>query len=96
MNDSSPDQAAREARARAHVRQLRAFYQLLATALLVIAITFVVNFLTSPGHWWFLWVVFGFGVALALTGFRVFLRGRLLGEDWEARKVREYLDRDSG
>jgi len=95
MNESSPQQAAREARARARVHQLRAFYQLLGTALLVIAITFVVNLVATPGHWWFLWVVFGFGVALAFTGVRVFLRGRMLGDDWEERKVREYLDRDS-
>lgn len=94
MNATDSDPAAREARARQYVNELRAFYQLLGTALLVVVITFVVNYATWRGNWWFLWVVFGFGVALAFAGMRLLLRRRLLGEDWEARKVREYMNRN--
>jgi len=34
------------------------------TALFVIGITGFVNWMTSPGHWWFQWVVFGMVIAL--------------------------------
>ncbi|MCA3216974.1 MAG: 2TM domain-containing protein [Burkholderiales bacterium] len=73
--------------ARRDVRRLRSFYSLLGTALLVIALTSVVNVLTSPGRWWFLWVVFGFGVAIAFSAFDLWVRRRWLGPDWERRQV---------
>ena len=93
MTPTELNEEGREASARAHVRQLRGFYRLLGTAALVLAITFTINFVTSPGRWWFLWVAFGFGVALAFSGLNLLLRGRLFGTAWEERKVREYLDR---
>lgn len=94
MSSADSNEAAREARARAHIRDLRAFYRLLGTALLVLAITFTINYVTYSGRWWVLWVAFGFGVALAFSGLKLLLQGRFFGADWEDRKVREYLDRD--
>ena len=88
LNDDS-----RAASAGSYVRDLRGFYRLLGTALLVLAITFTLNYGTSPGRWWFLWVAFGFGVALAFSGLNLLLQGRLFGAAWEERKVREYLQR---
>lgn len=96
MTPTETNEDARVARARSYVRDLREFYRLLGTAALVLAITFTVNYVTNPGRWWFLWVAFGFGVALAFSGFRLLLRGRLFGADWEERKVREYMDRHNG
>lgn len=96
MTTEDLDTRSREERARRHVRELRGFYKLLAIAGLVIAVTFVVNLIRSPGHWWFLWVVFGLGIAVAFRGVKLALDGRLLGADWEARKTREYLERDRG
>jgi hypothetical protein len=95
MATNDPHELAREARARAYVRDLRSFYRLLGTAAMVLAITFTVNYLTSPGRWWFLWVAFGFGIALAFSGLKLLLKGRLFGAEWEERKVREYLERNS-
>ncbi|HUL67117.1 MAG TPA: 2TM domain-containing protein [Burkholderiaceae bacterium] len=93
MTTTDPQQQALELRARAHVQQLRSFYRLLGTAALVLAITFTVNYVTTPGRWWFLWVAFGFGIAIAFSGLNLLLRGRWLGAEWEERKVREYLER---
>jgi hypothetical protein len=90
---TDPQHQALEFRARAHVQQLRSLYRLLGTAALVLAITFTVNFVTTPGRWWFLWVAFGFGIAIAFSGINLLLRGRWLGAEWEERKVREYLER---
>jgi hypothetical protein len=90
---TDPQQQALEARARAHVQHLRSFYRLCGTAALVVAITFTVNYFTTPGRWWFLWVAFGFGIALAFAGLNLLLRGRWFGAEWEERKVREYVER---
>jgi len=90
---TNSNDASRAASARAYVRDLRGFYRLLGTTLLVLALTFTLNYVTSPGRWWFLWVALGFGVALAFSGLNLLLHGRLFGADWEERKVREYLER---
>lgn len=95
MNSDESSEAAREIRARGYVRDLRGFYRLCITAALVLALTFTINYVTAPGRWWFLWVAFGFGVAIAFSGLNLLLRGRLFGHEWEERKVREQLERDS-
>ena len=93
MTPTDPKEYALEARARAYVHNLRAFYRLLGTAMVVLAITFTINYVTNPGRWWFLWVALGFGVALAFSGLPLLLKGRFFGAEWEERKVREYLER---
>jgi fatty acid desaturase len=77
--------------ARRDVRRLRDFYSLVGTALLLTALTAVINWVTSPGRWWFLWVVFGFGVAIAFAAFDLWVRRRWLGPDWERRQVERRL-----
>ncbi len=95
INPPAPDATsdAREAEARAYVRSLRQFYRLLLTAAAVIALTGTINYISSRGYWWFLWVVFGFAIAIVFSGINLLLRGRVLGSAWEERKVRQYLDR---
>lgn len=78
--------------ARKYVKRLRDFYQLLLVAVLVIALTAIVN-LTQGGRIWFHWVVIAFGIALALSAFDTFGRGLWLGRAWQERKAREYLAR---
>lgn len=95
MSESTPDNPpTRATAARAYVRRLRAFYNLCGVAVLVIALSGVVNYVTSPGRWWVGWVVFGFAVAIAFSALDTFGRQRWFGPDWEERKVRELLDRD--
>jgi fatty acid desaturase len=95
MTDASPsDPTVREKAARAYVKRLGSFYNLCAVAVLVIALSVVVNYVTSPGRWWAWWVVFGFAVAIAFSALDTFGRRRWFGRDWEERKVRELLDRD--
>jgi hypothetical protein len=36
---------------------------------------FLINFLTSPGHWWFYWPMIGWGVGLAAHAAVVYLGG---------------------
>jgi 2TM domain len=84
-------------RARHRVAALRGFYIHLTVFLLVNALLFVINIVTSPGTWWFYWVLFGWGIGLLAHAAAVFGfgNGGWLGRDWEERKVREYMERDS-
>lgn len=93
--DAHPDNAATPAQledARKYVKRLRDFYQLLLVAVLVIALTAIVN-LSQGGRIWFHWVVVGFGIALAFSALDAFGRSLWLGPGWQERKMREYLDR---
>lgn len=93
MSQPRPDADPREQQARDYVKSLREFWWLLLISLPVIATTAVVNWLTSPGRWWFVWVVFGLGVALLFKGVQLLGQRSFLGPEWEERKVREFLDR---
>lgn len=43
----------------------------LVKAPLILAFLFLVNLLTSPGHWWVQWPALGLGIAWVLSLFRV-------------------------
>ncbi|MBP6898747.1 MAG: hypothetical protein KBC73_01600 [Burkholderiaceae bacterium] len=36
-------------------------------ALFVVGLCFMINWMTSPGHWWFKWVAFGMGIAVLVA-----------------------------
>jgi hypothetical protein len=38
---------------------------------LILAFLFVVNLVTSPGHWWIMWPALGIGLAWVISLFRV-------------------------
>ena len=38
---------------------------------LILAFLFVINLITSPGHWWVQWAALGLGIAWVITLFRV-------------------------
>ncbi len=43
----------------------------LVKAPFILAFLFVVNLLTSPGHWWVQWPALGLGIAWVIALFRV-------------------------
>lgn len=51
-------------------RTLRAA-KFLVKAPLILAFLFVINLLTSPGHWWVQWPALGLGIAWVISFFRV-------------------------
>lgn len=38
---------------------------------LILAMLFVINLMTSPGHWWVQWAALGIGIAWVINLFRV-------------------------
>ena len=43
----------------------------LVTGPMILAMLFVINLVTSPGHWWVQWPAFGIGIAWFLSLLRV-------------------------
>jgi hypothetical protein len=51
----------------------------LVTGPLILVLLFVINWMTSPGHWWVQWAALGIGIAWAISLLRVLKAGILLG-----------------
>ncbi len=81
-------------RAKKRVEELRSFYTHLFVYLAVNAGLFLLNILTSPRHLWFYWPLIGWGIGLAIHGLSVFGTEKMLGKDWEERKIKELMDKD--
>lgn len=53
------------------------FYIHLTVYVVVNLLLVAVNLVTSPGHLWFYWALFGWGIGLFFHGLSVFFFGRL-------------------
>lgn len=74
---------------RLRVAALRRFQRRTTTFGVLIAVLFVVNLLSSPGHWWVLWPALALGFVLAIQAVQVYGVDAFLGPDWEERKRQE-------
>jgi hypothetical protein len=48
---------------------------------------FAINMIATPDTLWFYWPLLGWGVGVAIHAFTLVAEGRLLGAEWERRKV---------
>jgi len=74
------------------VQQLKGFYGHLAVYVIVNVFLLVINLLISPHSLWFYWPLLGWGIGIALHA-AVVLSNGTWGRDWEARKVKELMDK---
>ena len=81
-------------KAKKRVEELKGFYSHLVVYIVIITFLAVVNFLTAPGFWWFLFVAFFWGIGLVAHALSVFSRRGLFSKDWEDRKIREYMEEE--
>lgn len=86
------DEAESYRRAKARVEELQGYYAHLGVYLAVNLGLFLINWLTSD-NWWFFWPLIGWGIGLAIHTFVVFGVGHFFGPEWEARKIREEMER---
>jgi hypothetical protein len=89
------DQSAYE-RAKRRMEEIRGFYTHLLVYAVVNAFLFLVNWLNSPGDWWFYWPLLGWGIGVVAHGLSVFAGGGFWGKDWEERKIKQLMEKDSG
>ncbi len=87
---------ARYERARRKVRKLKLFYVHVVVYCAANAALAVINLLAYSGTVWFMWPIFGWGMALAVHGVLATERLPFLSREWEARKIRDLMDREEG
>jgi hypothetical protein len=51
----------------------------LITGPLILGVLFVINLLTSPGHWWVQWAALGIGIAWIISLIRVVVAALVVG-----------------
>ncbi len=81
-------------RAKKRVNQLKGFYTSLIVYIVVIIFLGVVNYLTSPGVWWFLIVAFIWGIFVVAQGISIYRKRGLFSKEWEDKKIKEYMEQD--
>jgi hypothetical protein len=87
---------ARYAAAYRRVQELRGFYCHATWFVLVMPVLALINALASPGQWWVLYPLLGWGFGLTVHALSVFAGGRFLGREWQERKIRQILEREGG
>jgi hypothetical protein len=80
--------------ARRRVKELKGFYTNLYFYLAVNVFLVLVNIITSPGHWWFQWVLLGWGIGVVAHAISIFARPTWFGPEWEDRKAREIMEKE--
>lgn len=82
-------------KAKKKVDNIKAFYGHLLAYCLVIPFLFFINYMTSPGYWWFLYLMLGWGIGIGSHAFGVFGNNLIFGKDWEERKIKELMNEDN-
>ena len=75
-----------EEKARERVDELRDYYTHLATYVAVNLFLVILNLVTSPESFWFIYPLLGWGIGIAIHTAEVFWTG----SDWEERKIQEH------
>jgi hypothetical protein len=90
---TTSEQNERVQRAKERVEEIKGFY---VHVLIYIAMNGVLLLLdvVSGGGYWFYWPALLWGMGLAAHAVALVSEGRLFGPAWEARKVRQIMERD--
>lgn len=80
--------------AKKRVKTIKGFYANLISYILVISFLVFINLKYTPEEIWFCWPMLGWGVGLLFHGFRVFKIVPFFGEDWEEKKIKEYMEEE--
>lgn len=82
-------------RAKKRLDELKGFYGHLLSYVLVIPFLIFINYMTYWEYKWFWWPMLGWGLGLAGHALGVFGKNKIFGKDWEERKIKEYMDKES-
>ena len=73
---------------------MKDFYSHLSTYLTVNGIFFLVNYLTAPGEWWFLYPLIGWGVCMTIHGMDTMVKITGFWDKWEYEKTEELMRKE--
>lgn len=81
--------------ARRRVSEKKRFYRRLGSFVVMSIFFFLLNLFVTPGHWWFMWPIFGIGIGVVVKYFQVFgVPGVGPADDgWEAREMEREMRR---
>lgn len=82
-------------RAKKRLDELKGFYGHLLSYVLVIPFLILINYMTYWEYKWFWWPMLGWGIGLAAHALGVFGKDKIFGKEWEERKIKEYMDKES-
>jgi hypothetical protein len=84
--------------ARKRVKKKKEFYKHMGSFIMVNIFLFLLNIFTSPGHFWFIYPLLGWGMGLMGHYFEVFGFPGMRGEevDWEQREMEKEMGRLDG
>ena len=89
LDDKSAERL--EAEIRDHVNELKGFYIHMGLFTLINVFLITLNLITSPGTFWAIWPILGWGVGMGAHAVSVFGLFGLGTKAWEERKVREMM-----
>lgn len=82
-------------RAKEKVREIKKFYMSLLSFVIFISFLGILNYYTNEWRYpWFLWAAFGWGIGLFFQAAKAFNWINWFSKDWEARKIKEFMDND--
>lgn len=81
-------------RAKKKVKEMRDYYTHLIVYAGVNVMLFVINWVTSPGAWWFYWVTVFWGIGILWHTIAFFFTDRMGGSEWEERKIKEQMEKE--
>jgi len=77
------------------VKEIKGFYSSLLSYVLVIPFLVFIYFKYTPHTiQWFWFAAIGWGIGLIFQAFRAFSYHPILGGDWEAKKIKEFMDKE--
>ncbi|WP_374400819.1 2TM domain-containing protein [Flavobacterium sp.] len=81
-------------KAKKRVKELKEFYNHLASYLVVIPFLIFINLYFSPKHIWFYWPMLGWGIGLFFHALGVFNVFPFFGKDWDDKKIKEIMEKE--
>ena len=83
-------------RAKERVEELKKFYGHLTSYIIVMIGLGIINYWVNEWRYmWFLWAAFGWGIGILAHAIGTFNLNPFFGKDWEQRKIKEYMEKDS-
>ncbi|MHC5201603.1 2TM domain-containing protein [Myroides sp. LJL119] len=80
------------AQAKKKVAKIKKFYSHLTVYIMVNVFLIILNLLTEPNFMWSFIVLFAWGISIVVQGMQVYNYSFFLGEDWESKKIKEYIN----
>lgn len=88
---SSPDQdALAYEKAVKRVKEIKKFYGNLLSFCVFMPFIFFINWRTTPGYWWAVWPLLGWGIAMIISAVKLFG----IGKDWEEKQIQKHMNKE--